>query len=76
MKADYAETEGSTSVKRPIDRTGIELRQRAREGTLAQKREARAELRRRLGNLRGAVIPDWEREARGADPAKWDLVRS
>lgn len=35
--------------------------------------EARAELRRRLGNLKDAVVPDWEKAARGAVVARWRL---
>lgn len=77
MKSDHAEVEGSTGVRKGLlERTGFELRRQAREGSPATKREARRELARRRDNLRGAVVPDWEKAERGPNPAKWDLVRA
>ncbi|HEX6456258.1 MAG TPA: hypothetical protein VF009_07030 [Solirubrobacterales bacterium] len=45
------------------------LRRQAGEGD----DEARSELRRRRSNLRGAVIPEWERAERGEKVDDWDL---
>lgn len=62
-------------MKALADQTCGELRMHARSTRSPErKRELLAELRRRVANLRGAVIPVWEREARGADPDKWDLL--
>ncbi len=72
---EYTALDVATGVPKKLrERTAPELRRRAREGTAAQKREALAELRRRVGNLRNAVIPAWERALRGPDPSKWELV--
>jgi hypothetical protein len=57
-----------------IDYNGIELRIRAKSSDPETKRTARAELRRRIGNLRGGVIPAWEKQLRGDDPSKWAVV--
>jgi hypothetical protein len=62
-------------AKTPRDLNGIELRMRVRQGPVGEAGvAAMAELERRRDNLARAVIPAWEREARGADPADWDLV--
>jgi len=61
--------------KRIVDLNGVELRQRARDGRRTGAAEARAELERRRGNLRGAVIPEWEKAERGPDVSEWDVVR-
>ena len=57
------------------DQSCGELRMHAR-GTRSpdRKRELLGELRRRVRNLRGAIIPGWERAERGADPERWDLL--
>lgn len=57
--------------KRIKDLNGIELRMKARQDLDPR---ALVELERRRDNLAGAVIPAWEREARGEDPLHWDLV--
>lgn len=31
-------------------------------------------VKRRIGNLRGGVIPEWEKALRGPDPDKWAVV--
>jgi len=62
-------------VKALRDQTCGELRMHARHTRSPdRKRELLGELRRRVRNLRGAVIPAWERAERGADPADWDLL--
>lgn len=77
MRPDHAETEGSTGVSKTLtELNGFDLRRQAREGAPEPKRRARAELRRRVGNLRDAVVPDWEKAERGPDPSKWDLLRA
>jgi hypothetical protein len=64
----------SETTKPAKDLSGHELRERA-SGKLNERREeCRAELSRRRDNLRDAVIPVWEREARGQDPDRWNLV--
>jgi len=64
-------------TKRPLDYGPDELRQHARGeatgGDRTSANEAKLELERRRDNLRNAVIPDWEREARGTDPREWAL---
>lgn len=55
-------------------RNGIELRIAVRGRSVVDREEAIRELERRRGNLLGAVIPQWELEARGPNPAKWELV--
>ena len=58
------------------ERSGIELRSMARKETKGTTAELAAaaldELRRRIGNLRWAVIPEWERELRGQRIDEWD----
>jgi hypothetical protein len=61
-------------AKRMKDRTGIDLRIAARGRDEEAAAEAVAELERRRGNLQGAVIPEWEKAARGPDPMRWELV--
>lgn len=58
----------------PKECTGGELRRRCREEDGEQGEAAMAELKRRVENLRGAVIPEWERAARGKDPRRWKLA--
>lgn len=55
-------------------RNGIELRIASRSRSVVEREEATRELERRRRNLEGAVIPAWEIEQRGPDPAKWELV--
>jgi len=55
------------------ERNGTELRERARSKTEKVRVAARAELRRRRDNLRDAVVPGWEKAARGDDPSSWKL---
>lgn len=55
------------------DYSGGELRERANATDPKTHKPARRELNRRRDNLRGAVVPAWEREARGGDPADWKL---
>lgn len=59
--------------ERPLERSGAELRERAASRRSEIRDPARAELRRRCGNLHGAVIPEWEKAARGVDPDAWKL---
>jgi hypothetical protein len=54
---------------------GIELRMRARQRLDSTGEAALVELEHRRDNLHRAVIPAWEKAARGEDPADWDLVR-
>lgn len=61
-------------AKRIQDYNGIELRIRARGKDKALAAEAKTELRRRVGNLRGAVVPEWEKAIRGRDPREWAVV--
>lgn len=61
-------------AKRLKDQNAIDLRIKARGKDKALADEALAELRRRVTNLRGGIIPEWELEARGRDPKKWVLV--
>lgn len=56
------------------DLNGIDLRLAARGRDKQRAAVARAELRRRIGNLRGGVIPEWEKRERGSDPSKWAVV--
>lgn len=56
------------------DLNGIDLRIKARGRESGPQQDALAELRRRRRNLRGAVIPAWERAARGNDYLRWELV--
>lgn len=60
--------------KRLRDYNAIDLRIRARGKDKDAAAEAKAELRRRIGCLRGAVIPEWEKAARGPDPSRWAVV--
>lgn len=60
--------------KRMVDYNAIELRIRANGKDKAIAAEAKAELRRRVDNLRGAVIPEWEKALRGRDPSKWAVT--
>lgn len=61
---------------RPLrDPSGSELRERGKTRRGEVRAEVLAELGRRRDNLRDAVIPEWERAARGEDPASWDLLR-
>lgn len=60
--------------KRLREKNPIELRIAARGKDQTVAADALAELRRRVDNLRGAVIPDWELRQRGPDPAKWELL--
>lgn len=55
-------------------KNAIDLRITVRGRDPETSRQALAELRRRVGNLRDAVIPAWELEARGPDPVRWELV--
>lgn len=61
-------------AKKMKDRIAIDLRITARGKDEQRAAEAKAELRRRIGNLRGAVIPEWEKAERGPDPSKWAVV--
>lgn len=61
-------------AKKMSDKIGIDLRIAARGKDKERAVEAEAELRRRVGNLRGAVIPEWEKRDRGRDPRKWAVV--
>lgn len=63
----------SLKPKRIKERTCGELRERARSKTPRTRDEARAELTRRRDNLRGAVVPEWEKRARGGNPRDWKL---
>jgi hypothetical protein len=63
-----------TGKKRMVDYNGIDLRIRARGKDKAAAAAAKVELRRRIGNLRGGVIPAWELEARGPEPTRWDVL--
>lgn len=56
------------------DRIGIDLRIAARGKDAKVAAEAKAELRRRINNLDGALIPEWEKALRGRDPSKWAVV--
>jgi len=58
----------------PKECMGGELRRRVNEDGGERGEEAMVELRRRLSNLTGAVIPEWERKARGRDPRRWKLA--
>lgn len=60
--------------KKMKDKIGIDLRITARGKDKEAAAKAKAELRRRVGNLRGAVIPEWEKAERGPDPSKWAVV--
>lgn len=60
--------------KRLRDRNAIDLRITARGRDKDAAALAVAELKRRVGNLRGAVIPEWELAARGRDPRRWELI--
>lgn len=65
-----------TAETKPLrDMNGPELRARGRAKRDSPRAEVLAELGRRRDNLRDAVIPEWERAARGEDPASWDLLR-
>jgi hypothetical protein len=61
-------------AKRMQDKIGIDLRIAARGKDKERAAEAEAELRRRVGNLRGGVIPEWEKRDRGPDPSNWAVV--
>lgn len=61
-------------AKRIKDKIGIDLRITAGGRDKDAARQAKAELRRRVGNLSGAVIPEWEKKLRGPDPSKWSVV--
>jgi hypothetical protein len=58
------------------EKNGIELRARARDHRCSDgtRGKAIAELERRRGNLRGAVIPQWEKDARGEKVDDWDAL--
>lgn len=60
--------------KRMKDKIGIDLRITARGRDKEAAAKAKAELKRRVGNLRGGVIPAWEKELRGPDPSRWDVL--
>jgi hypothetical protein len=62
-----------TEGKRLLERTGGELRERIRHLRGEGRQDAIAELERRRGNLRGAVVPAWELEARGENVDEWEL---
>jgi hypothetical protein len=65
----------SADSKPAKELSGHELRARAGGQLTERREECRAELGRRRDNLRDAVIPAWERAARGQDPRSWDLTR-
>lgn len=60
--------------KRIKAKGGIDLRIIARGRDKSAAAEAEAELKRRLGNLRGAVVPEWELAARGPHVLKWAVL--
>ena len=60
--------------KRMKDKTGIDLRIIARGKDKDAAAAAKAELQRRVGCLRGALIPEWEKALRGPDPSRWTVV--
>lgn len=53
---------------------GDELRTRLREGSDADKAAALVEVERRRDNLRGAVVPTWERAIRGERLDDWTFA--
>jgi hypothetical protein len=61
-------------AKKMKDKIAIDLRVTARGRDKEAAAKAKAELRRRIGNLRGGVIPDWEKAERGPDPSRWAVV--
>jgi hypothetical protein len=62
------------AAKSVRNQNGIELRIAARSSTGEKGEAAYAELERRIGNLRGAVVPAWEFELRGPVPALWKVA--
>ena len=62
------------AAKRLEDMGGIDLRIRARGKDKEVARAAEAELKRRLGNLRGAVVPEWEKAQRGPNYLLWAVL--
>lgn len=64
----------TVSEKRMLDYNGNELRERAKSRRRETRDDALTELERRRDNLRGAVVPAWELEARGSKVDEWELV--
>lgn len=60
--------------KRMRDHSPIDLRVAANSRDKQIAREARAEFKRRINNLRGAFIPGWEQALRGPIPSRWKVV--
>lgn len=60
--------------RRLRDKNAIDLRIAARGKDQVVAAQALAELRRRVGNLKGGVIAPWEFAERGSAPAQWELV--
>lgn len=62
-------------MKAAKDCLASELRRRVKDTRApADGAEALVELERRRSNLRGAVIPAWERALRGENFEQWALV--
>jgi hypothetical protein len=59
--------------KRMKDKIGLDLRIIANGKDQQQAALAKAEFRRRVRNLAGAVIPEWEKAIRGPDPSRWKI---